>query len=302
MKSGKAVLFVILLLFTAGISHAAQKVAPDEATRHLTDRVAPNYPQMAHVANIQGSVVLQIDISETGAVTQVIVVSGHPLLISAAIDAVKTWRYKPFLVDDKAVAVQTIVTVPFFLDSVRIKKEIDASDRYFTCLDLCRKQMDDHQLELAEETCKRAVTLSSELDPGRTMERSDAYQLAGEALFGQSEFAEALEDYQQELRLRKDWGNDSAGLADAQHDVANGLWRTGRTQEARQFFEKAESVYRRAIKNTRSAVMQERYGVQLKRSLLDHAAMLRQTGETSRAELLEKEAAALTVGAKVGHQ
>lgn len=299
MKPRTAILLAILLIPIVAFSDTVRRVSPEEATSHLTDRVAPVYPQMAVVANIQGTVVLRITIAESGTVTGVNVVSGHPILIQAAIDAVKKWRYKPFLVENKPVAVQTIVTVPFLPDNAKIKKEVETSDRYFTAMELCQKQLDDHQPELAEATCKRAIALSSELTPNRTTERANAFEQTGHSLYMQSKFAEALEDYQQELRTKKDWGTDNADFAAAQHHVANGLWHTGRMAEARPLYEKSERTYKKAGKNTKSALMKDEYARQLKLVLLDHAAMLRQTGETSNAELLEKEAASIVFAAGV---
>jgi TonB family protein len=98
---------------------AVNKISAEDAASHLRDGAAPVVPQMAKVAHIQGSVVLRITITEEGTVTGVNVVSGHPILIQAAIDAVTKWRYKPFLVENKPAAVQTIVTVPFILDTAK---------------------------------------------------------------------------------------------------------------------------------------------------------------------------------------
>jgi len=79
----------------------------------LISQVTPNYPAVAKEAGIQGVVVLEAEISKQGAVENLSVISGHPLLIQAAIDAVKQWRYRPVLVNNEAVPVVTTVTVNF---------------------------------------------------------------------------------------------------------------------------------------------------------------------------------------------
>jgi protein TonB len=76
---------------------------------------APQYPPIARSARIQGSVVLAASISKIGSIENLRVVSGPPMLQSAALDAVRTWRYKPYLLNGEPVAVDTTVTVIFHL-------------------------------------------------------------------------------------------------------------------------------------------------------------------------------------------
>jgi protein TonB len=75
----------------------------------------PVYPQLAIMARIQGTVVLEAIIGKDGTVQDLKVVSGHPLLVRAAIDAVKTWRYQPTLLSDEPVDVVTEIDVNFIL-------------------------------------------------------------------------------------------------------------------------------------------------------------------------------------------
>ena len=78
-------------------------------------RVQPNYPPLARQARIQGDVILQAEISKDGAIENLRVISGHPMLAPAAIDAVKQWRYKPYFLNGEPVAVETQITVKFSL-------------------------------------------------------------------------------------------------------------------------------------------------------------------------------------------
>jgi protein TonB len=77
--------------------------------------VTPTYPQMARIAHIQGDVLLQATISKTGVIENLHGVQGHPILIQAAMDAVKQWKYKPYLLNGEPVEIQTQVTVNFKL-------------------------------------------------------------------------------------------------------------------------------------------------------------------------------------------
>ncbi len=81
----------------------------------LVKRSAPVYPQIAKEARVSGSVVIQATISTTGAVENAHVVNGPTMLRQAALDAVKTWRYRPYLLDGQPVEVETTVNVVFSL-------------------------------------------------------------------------------------------------------------------------------------------------------------------------------------------
>ena len=83
----------------------------------LVHRVQPNYPPLARQARIQGSVVLQAEISKDGAIENLRLMSGHPMLAPSAIEAVRQWRYKPYILNGEPVAVETQITVNFTLGS-----------------------------------------------------------------------------------------------------------------------------------------------------------------------------------------
>jgi protein TonB len=81
----------------------------------LVRKVQPNYPPLARQARIQGTVVLQAQISKDGSIINLQLISGHPMLAPAAIEAVKQWRYKPYLLNGEPVEVETQVQVNFTL-------------------------------------------------------------------------------------------------------------------------------------------------------------------------------------------
>lgn len=83
----------------------------------LVHRVEPVYPQIARTARIQGTVVLNAIIARNGEIQNLAVVSGHPMLAPAAMDAVKQWRYRPYLLNNEPVEVETTITVTFQLSS-----------------------------------------------------------------------------------------------------------------------------------------------------------------------------------------
>jgi protein TonB len=82
---------------------------------HLIHRVEPRYPLLALQARRQGQVILRALISRAGMIEHLQLVSGHPLLAQAAIEAVSQWRYRPYVLNGEAVEVETQVTVNFYL-------------------------------------------------------------------------------------------------------------------------------------------------------------------------------------------
>jgi protein TonB len=80
-----------------------------------TGGVNPTYPPIARAARISGTVVLQATISKTGTIENLRVVSGPPMLTQSALEAVRTWRYKPYQLNGEPVEVETTVNVVFNL-------------------------------------------------------------------------------------------------------------------------------------------------------------------------------------------
>lgn len=80
-----------------------------------TSRTAPVYPSFARTARVEGTVVLHANISKAGTIENLGVISGPQMLRQAALDAVKTWRYKPYLLDNEPVEVETTINVTFEL-------------------------------------------------------------------------------------------------------------------------------------------------------------------------------------------
>jgi len=81
----------------------------------LVRKVNPVYPPLARQARIQGVVILQAQISKDGNIENLQLISGHPMLAPAAIDAVKQWKYRPYLLNGEPVEVETQVQVNFTL-------------------------------------------------------------------------------------------------------------------------------------------------------------------------------------------
>ncbi len=107
----------------SSVSVAAPKMATPQRIRVssgvvsglLLRKVNPVYPPLARQARIQGVVILQAQISKEGNIQNLQLISGHPMLAPAAIEAVKQWKYKPYLLNGEPVEVETQVQVNFTL-------------------------------------------------------------------------------------------------------------------------------------------------------------------------------------------
>jgi TonB family protein len=82
-----SMMVLMALLLTAGAQ-------AQEAARKVKTTVAPVYPELAKRMNVSGTVKVTVTIAPSGGVTGTKVVGGHPLLVDAAVDAVKRWKYE----------------------------------------------------------------------------------------------------------------------------------------------------------------------------------------------------------------
>lgn len=120
MTSRRAASFVLLIcLATFATSQDSPQTpdrVPDDAAQNLLIRkVNPVYPPLARQARIQGTVILKIVISKAGNVQSLQLVKGHPMLAPAAFEAVRQWKYQPYLSTGVPVEVETNVQVNFVL-------------------------------------------------------------------------------------------------------------------------------------------------------------------------------------------
>jgi periplasmic protein TonB len=100
----------------------AQPAVVEHAVRlsHMSEgdlirKILPTYPPLARSARIQGTVVLKAMISKQGTIENLQLLSGHPMLAPAAIEAVRQWRYRPYILNNEPVEVETQITVNFWL-------------------------------------------------------------------------------------------------------------------------------------------------------------------------------------------
>jgi len=91
-----AVLIATILCLTM---HPASSFAEEHADRKVRSRVYPEYPDIARRMSLTGVVKLEVTISASGQVKETKVIGGHPILVTAAVDAVKKWKFDPASAD-----------------------------------------------------------------------------------------------------------------------------------------------------------------------------------------------------------
>jgi TonB family protein len=273
-------------------------VQPDQAEQNLVKKVAPVYPALAKQVHIQGKVGIRLMISKEGTVASVKVLNGHPLLVQAAIDAVKQWQYNPFEVDGQPVEAQTDIDVPFSLGvpDEEYRKEQQAVDEYFKEAKICRGLVQQKKYDEAEASCRSGAQLAEKLPHDRQNERRMAYELLGHLLFFQQKFGEALDVYRQELAIAQTSLQPyEAELAYAYRDVAHGLYATGDLSQAHSYYERAVNTLEQARDHIGSAFLKNEYAGTEKTLLQEHAKLLRQMGDNTGAEATEQKAQSIVV-------
>lgn len=113
-------LFAVFLCCTSFASGSGERrigITSSEAASHLLSKPAAVYPAIAKAARIQGTVTIDVTVNEKGLVTGQTIVSGPPMLQQSAMEAVKNYRYKPFLHGTTPVVAEFHVMVVYSLSS-----------------------------------------------------------------------------------------------------------------------------------------------------------------------------------------
>lgn len=281
-----------IVCFLAPLTAAAQTepvktVSAVEAASHIAQRVEPIVPPLAKAVKIGGKVQLHIVISPPGEVQSATFVSGHPLLVQAAIDAVKQWKFKPFLEGNSPIAVATDVELDF--PGGMSENEAAGRDKYFRVEDECRSLVQNAKYAEAEPKCRQAVEISDKLPKEIVLERTGALSMLANAIFLQRRFSEAISLYEKALELDKGYRKpDDADLASDYANLGRAYGVTGNLPKADRFYESAVSTFKAAIKGLPS--MYENYSRRLQRTLNEYAQVKEAEGETEAASALRKEA------------
>lgn len=292
--------FLLLPLFCICLAHAAQGikgVSAAEAATHLVKSVKAQYPPMASRARIQGDVVLLALITETGDVSDIKAVSGHPLLLPAAIQAVEQYKYEPFLENNHAVTVQTTIKVGFFLADSPLENEFQRVSS------ACQLAIERQQFAEGEKPCNRAAEIAKELPAGFDRYRFAAFGNAGIVATRLNKPVDAARHFEQQVTLSQESPQFIAGanmvVLDARLNLARAFQSSGDLQKADSAYTAAEKAIQSSQNDLRSGRLHispaeqaksfsESLKQAMKQTLEEHAALLRQMGRQSKAEELEQ--------------
>ena len=285
--------FAICVLFLTSVGNtqvAPTRVASSEATTHLIQRVDPAIPPLAKAARVGGTVKLEVTISESGDVARVKIISGHPMLVTAVVDAVKKWKYKPFERDGKLI--QLITQVELTFPGGMSQEESAVRNKFFPVENECRSLLNKDQYTAAETKCREAVEISNQLPTEVVLERSSARSLLANSIFLQKRFEESVPIYEEALKL------DLGYLKPDDADLASDYWNLGRACAMTGQLNRADGLYATAVSTFEAAIhalpeMKQNYAGRLKRSLNEYAQLKELEGQNDKGAELRKKADSL---------
>jgi TonB family protein len=262
-------------------------VTADQAIKHIAKKVEPITPPIAKLTKTGGPVVADIVIAADGSVESVKITSGAPLLSQAARDAIKQWKFDPFIENGDAIRVRTSVEVVF--PGQMSQDEQASRQAFFPVGDKCRQLVNEHIYSEAEKTCSQAIDLSNQLPSDAVLERSEVQSLLGHALLRQGKTEEALPHYQEALSLDQTiLKPNDADLASNYANLGRAYFRLGDFAKGDQFFSKAVGTFEAAILSLPQ--MKDNYARRLKNTLLEYAEFKRAAGQNDAADALESKA------------
>ncbi len=288
-----AALLVIITFARPARAQQPMEVSPAAAEEHLAKRVDPEYPPLAKMASIQGKVVVQVRIAKDGSVAEAKVVSGHPLLVGSAVNAVKQWKYKPFLANGSPVEARTTIEVPFSLGipDNQYKEQQKINNAYFAKDRECRSQISSRDYAEAVTTCKSSVELAEKLPPERALERTSAYADEGWALMGRHEYSEALDYFKKEVALdEKSLNPYDVELGYGYHHLGIGLLANGDLKGALENYQKAIHTVELARQHINSKFLAWEYTKSLKKLLAEYSELLLRSGDAAGATEAKRKA------------
>lgn len=294
----RIVLSCLLIFLNLVLASAQVRLSPEAGDKLLVKKTSPVYPPLAKATRVEGTVKVDLTVSEAGAVVSAKVIEGHPLLKAAAVDAATERTYKPYLVDGKPASFVTTVDIVFSLgmpqgDNTRA---IETNKRFFEKEDRCRDLLRNGKLQEAEAACQAATQAGEQLSGGRSLERMGSYQLLGHVYMRQKRYRDALGSYSRAL------ANARLTLEDKNAELGQLYGYLGMAHHALDHLDEAREFYRKAEKSLQLAYahmacdhcdeevnhIRQDYMESLKKILDFHLVAAQQAGAASEVEELKK--------------
>jgi TonB family protein len=252
-------ILAVLALCVVALGQAAPKhISPEEAEKHLDKRSPPTYPPMVEMARIQGDVILEIIIDESGAASVRRLVTGHPMLVAAAIESANRWKYQPFEVDGKPCSVITFVKITFghpgTVNEAATRAELLFQDNFWTAEDSAEVALRDRDYAQAAQQLDKARDLLAPVSDGRRHE-SERWQWMismGSLAMAQKKYDEAEQHYKRALEFRQTGDKDAPEMAATLADLGRLHADEKRYDLAREEAAQSIAIYQRNFKRVSS--------------------------------------------------
>jgi TonB family protein len=234
---------VVFTMFALGLSVTASgqpparpepnnlpSVTAEQARQNLLVSIQPGYPALAKTAGIAGVVRVEIVVDETGSVKNVKVISGQPLLVTSALEAVKKWKYRPFQIDGKPAAVraQVEVSIPEKITQTDIDREQKFQDTYWANERAGRAAIEKGDWATAEARLKVARNAAEDRGDEKWLELADVISMLGSIKEQQKSYPEAESLLKESLAIHeKHQHPDEAEVASAQLALATCIFKRG---------------------------------------------------------------------------
>ena len=269
------------------------RLAAEEADKLVTKRPAAQYPAEASLARIQGLVLLDITVSETGSVIAAKLIYGHPLLVDAAVGAAKRRVYRPYLADGKPTAFVTVAGMSFFVDSQN-DREQDRSRRYLTLRDNCLKATEGHKWTEAESVCSGALWIVGQMAGHDGIEKIDATDNVGFVYLHQQRFDKASEYFSRALVIAQHGPEKAqAELGYVCRNLGLAALGLGDLPKAREYYSNAEASLTLAQTKAGDEGLRAKCAKTLKSVLDLHLKAAREAGAAEEADEIQKRLTAL---------
>ena len=243
-----------------------QSISSEKAKENLITLVQPDYPPLAKAARIMGIVHASIEVDESGKVVDVKLLSGHPMLAPAALQAIRKWKYKPFEVGGKPVPVRTEVqvSIPENLKQSDIDEERRFQDAYWPNERAGREALKKGDLATAEAKLSLARAAAEQRADEKWMELASTISALATLKVAQNDMDGAEQLYKESLAVHlKHQRPDEAEVAGVQEALAILYLRVGEPQKAEPLLQQSVNSFEVRIKEISMPEARASYGQSL---------------------------------------
>lgn len=254
---------ILSVWFLAVIAGVAQQSAdpnddlpsipPETAKQNLITSVQPDYPPLAKAAHIAGIIKVEIAIDANGNVSVLKLISGHPMLAPAALEAIRKWKYKPFQVNSQPAAVKTEIqiSIPATINQADIDQERKFQENYWPNERAGRDALRKHDLATAENKLLAARSAAEERGDQKWLELAGVITMLGTVKMEQDDYEGAERFYKESLAIHeKHQRPDEAEVAGAQETLGLLYFRIKQMDKAEPLFIESAKSYEARMKDT----------------------------------------------------